>query len=129
MAKRTQHLQPQQSTSNGPAPIDPSTPRHLVGALHNTAEKLKQKKATEAARAEVTFENEKDYRAALNTVLSTAAGMEVFKRLVMYTRFFEVPATSHDSIKMIEERGMARLYLKMVRPYVEPTIRSELENL
>lgn len=119
----------QQSTKPSPVPgHDVDTPRHLMGALNNTADKLRAKKAEDTRRAEVTFENEQDYRKSLNTVLHTKEGMEVFKRLLQFTRLFD-PPTSQDSIKMIEERGMARLYLKMVRPYVEPTTRAELENL
>ena len=120
-----------QSTDAGPSPVpgEALTPRHLLGGLHSTADKLRAKRAEDAKRAEVTFENEQEYRNALNAVLQTKDGMEVFKRLLQYTKFFDVSPTSHDSIKMIEEKGMARLYLKMVRPYVEPTTRAELENL
>lgn len=109
-----------------PIPGEPA-PQSALAALRSTSDKLRAQKEEKRRREEITVEDVKKYKTALNAVIASPNGKYVFRALLRYMQFFEVP--SENQLKMIEENGMKRLYLKMIRQFLEPTIKAELENI
>lgn len=116
----------QHDTVPTPIPGEPAA-RSALAALQGTAQRLRDEKEARRNAEKLTVGNVEKYKKAINQLLSTPEGMDVFKRLLRYMRVFE--EASENNVKMVEENGMRRLYLRMIRQFLKPTIRAELENL
>lgn len=93
----------------------------VVDDLINNQEKLKKIQET-------ALENEKKFRGAINTITDTPEGMYFFKCLVKFVGLYH-DNPSLDSAKLIEDKGRKSVYLRLIRPYLNPDSIKEIESL
>lgn len=91
-----------------------------------TAEKLLASREAAKGADEKTVENQKEYQAALNSLLQTPDGLLVFKVLIKYLGINSVD-TGNDPIKMVVDRTKRNTFLEVVRPYLDATSKANLD--
>lgn len=67
---------------------------------------------------------EAEYKIALNSCFSSAAGRIVLKRLVKFSGIFSLAHSDH----LLEDRGRKSVYLQAIRPYLDKEIINQVEN-
>jgi len=88
---------------------------------------LLKKMQREKDQQEVIVENQEDYKRALNRIAKSKDGQHVIKLLMKFCGVYSV-SNHNDVIRMAEERARRSVYLAMIRPYLTPTIRAEIEE-
>lgn len=88
--------------------------------------KIAQDRENQKKVREIQVENEKEYMRALNGVAATPNGQIFLKQLIKCCKVFTVDE-ERDGVKLMEERGQRKLYLKFIRPYLDITLRRNIE--
>lgn len=104
-----------------PGKIDNPTP------IFDRAMRAAEAKREREQEKEAQVENEEEYRRALNAFAGSPNGAIVLKPWIRFMKVFAVPST--NGMERVEQDGMRRFYLKMIRPYLKPEFRMEIENV
>lgn len=94
---------------------------------HSIIDKLARERQEEERKKAVIIENVKEWEKAANRLFAGPNGKLFIKYLLRMNKLF-VPDDGKDMTKMLEERGMKNVYLKLIRPYLTPELLSELET-
>ena len=89
-------------------------------------EKMIEDKVQSKQTQAINKEKLDDYIKALNGVASTPNGQLVLQTLIESTGIFRVDS-SHNASKLVEDNGMRKVYLQLIRPYLEPELRKQVE--
>lgn len=90
-----------------------------------TPDRIADMKAQQEAKQELVIEREQDFKDALNRIFSSSDGQFVAKYLIKYCKVFGT-STQHN---MMEDQGKRKVYLELIRPYLDVTIRKDIESL
>lgn len=93
----------------------------------STAERLLAAKKEREDRQKTQILNEAEYAMALNAFAASDNGKIILKPMLRYMGWAKPP--SKNGVDMVELNGMRRLYVELIRPYLEPTIRAEIEDV
>ena len=104
-----------------PGSIDSPTP------IFDRAMRAAEAKREREKEKEAQIENEDQYRMALNAFAGSPNGAIVLKPWIRFMKVFAVPST--NGMERVEQDGMRRFYLKMIRPYLKPEVIMEIENV
>lgn len=99
-----------------PHPRDENKPNNTVSNILRTREDRDDVN-------KIIKEQEKEYRKALNSIADTEYGKFVFQILIKTAGVFD-PIDPKDLLRA-NDRNM---YLKFIRPFLEPELRKELEK-
>lgn len=94
---------------------------------NSVVDNLLAKHAEAHKQAEIVIENEKDYRAAVNRIFSRNDGKLLIKYLLKFSGIYN-DSPQINPAQLIEDKGKRAYYLKMIRPYLDKTLRMEIEN-
>jgi len=83
---------------------------------------------TELKRKALLEEEIAEYKTALNEMFSTPNGKLVASKIIKYSGIHAFDNERIDGAKLIEKEARRKLWLELFRPYLNPTIRRELEN-
>lgn len=86
------------------------------------ADRAKREKAKALIDEEVV-----EYKRALNRLFSSRDGRFFLKKLIRYCGIYSFDKTLNPA-KLIENDGKRKVYLEMIRPYLEPDVIAKLEN-
>lgn len=98
---------------------DERTPSNTVGEILKSKEQRQNNDV-------IIKEQEKEYKKALNSMADTEYGKLVFKILIGASGVFE-PVNTGDAKSLLRANDR-NVYLKFIRPYLEPELRKELER-
>ena len=87
---------------------------------------LKEREKREHLEA-LGVENEQEYKKALNSMGKSRNGALVLRTLIKVCGVFE-PDDGFDAAALIRKGERRNVYLKFIRPYLEPSIKQELES-
>ena len=90
-------------------------------------DKLEADAREKKKQIEDIIEDKEEWEGAVNRIFSSPDGKLLGKYLIMGAKIFSVD-TPKDNVSMIEDIGKRKIYLKLIRQYLKPAIRSELEN-
>lgn len=94
---------------------------------YSIIDKLIQKQGDREKEQEIILEKEKDWALAVNRLFSTPDGEFFAKYFLRICYAFNVD-NSKDQVTMLENRGARNIYFRYIRPYLDPVIRSKIEN-
>lgn len=77
---------------------------------------------------EVIVENIEEYKLSLNRIFAMNEGKILAKYMLRFSGVF-ADDNQLNPAKLIEDKGKRAYYLKMIRPFLDPQLRMELENL
>lgn len=97
------------------------------GGMASTAERLIAQRMERERLEEVAIENEKEYKSALNGMAASRNGELFLKTLIKATGIFKDPQVLNPA-GLIEDKGMRKVYLRLIRPYLDPSIRAKIEE-
>lgn len=86
-----------------------------------------QRKQSQENQAAILKEEIEEYKRVLNIVFSSPAGKEFGKYLLRYCGIFTFDKVLNPA-KLVEDRGKRAVYLDLIRPYLEKTVKMELEG-
>lgn len=96
--------------------------------MKSTADKIKEKRAKREEENEIKEENLAEFKRALNDVAQSHNGEFVLRTLIHEVfGVFNIPR-SNDGVALVEHNARRSIYLRYIRPYLEPQIRQELEK-
>lgn len=84
--------------------------------------KLRENKEQLAMKAEEL----KEWKATLNRMASTKDGAQVLRIMIMLSGW-QQPGNIKDTVRMVEDNGRIDFYLRWIRPYLDATLRKEIE--
>ena len=93
----------------------------------STAEKLMMARAERERQEALIIENQKEYAKALNDMAASQSGKLVLQTLIKACGVFTAK-DGVDGVSLIENNARRNLYLRYIRPYLEPTNKQELET-
>lgn len=102
---------------------DEETPKRPT----NTVEKIIARRKEEDRLRDLAIENEAEYKKALNGMAASPNGKLVLKTLIKACGVFD-PKEGTDGVALIENNAKRNLYLRFIRPYLEPQMKQELET-
>jgi len=97
-----------------------------MSEISDIMDRMQEKKKKQEIFFEKNEELKEDYIRALNGVASTPNGKHFLKTLVNYLNLHEFKG-SLEPRDMFLERGKKQVYLELIRPYLEPEVRKEIE--
>lgn len=77
-------------------------------------------------KEEVVIERIEEWKECVNRLASTPDGQHFLRMMIKFSGLF-APANSRDTVKMVETVGKQAFYLTYVRPYLNLTLRKEIE--
>lgn len=77
-------------------------------------------------KEEVIIERIEEWKKALNRLASTSDGKYFLMMMVKITGIHAIRDTK-NTVKMVEDAGAANFYLKWIRPYLDKSLRNEIE--
>lgn len=95
--------------------------------LRNTVDKLRESRALRDQQEVLKKEQEADYAKALNDMAASPSGRLVLRTLIRACGVF-TPKEGVDGVSLIENNARRNLYLRYIRPYLEPVNKQELET-
>ena len=84
--------------------------------------KLRENKEQAALKAEEL----KEWKATVNRLASTVDGQQ-FLRIMILLSGWQQPGNIKDTVRMVEDNGRIDFYLRWVQPYLDKSIRMEIE--
>ena len=93
----------------------------------NTVGRLNKQREDVEKIGELCSEGREAYRKAINGVAASPNGKIFLQTLIKAIHVFD-PITAKDNIALIECNAQKNVYLKYIRPYLEPDVKKELEN-
>lgn len=106
-------------------PEDGATlPIHRVKSI---VDKMASQQQTQDEAVQKTLENEKEWKAVVNRMLDTPDGRYFMKYMLRYAKLFAID-NPHYQVLNIETTGKRKVYLELIRPYLDHALRAELEN-
>lgn len=95
---------------------------------NDTPSRLLQESKNLERQGEIAVENEKEYKEAINRLFSTPDGEFLAKYLIKYSGIF-VAEPSTNPLQMAENNGKKLVYLRLVRGYLDNSLKHKLESL
>lgn len=95
--------------------------------MDSIVDELARRQQEREKSEQVVIENQEEYKLALNRIFSMNEGKLMAKYLLKFCAIFSDDLQLNPA-KLIEDKGKKSVYLRMIRPYLEPAIRAELEN-
>ena len=77
-------------------------------------------------QAAMHAEELKEWKATLNRVAATKDGAHMLRVMITLAGIFQ-PGNIKDTVRMVEDNGKADFYLRWVRPYLDSTLRKDIE--
>jgi hypothetical protein len=93
-----------------------------------TTDRLIAARAEREKKEALAIENALEYQKALNGVASTPNGKLFIKTLIKACGVFDPDKEGSDAAALIRQSERRNVYLKFLRPYLEPQFKQELEN-
>jgi len=93
----------------------------------SVVEKLLAKHIEGEKQQEVVIERIEEYKLAVNRIASMNEGKLLFKYMLKFNSLFADDAQLNPA-KLIEDKGKRAYYLKLIRPYLDPKLRMEIEG-
>lgn len=101
---------------------------HIEDAdLRSVLEKVQERRDAAAKQELIAEENKEEWAKAANRVFASPDGQLFIKYLLRASGVFRVD-TTRDMTKMLEDRGARNVYLGLIRPYLTPELRTQVEN-
>lgn len=96
--------------------------------LKNEAQVMKMLKNWQQLedKEEVIVERIEEWKACVNRLAATSDGKHLMRMMIKFAGIFAAPNTA-NTVKMVENAGKAAFYLTHVRPYLEVTLRHDVE--
>ncbi len=94
---------------------------------HDTIGKLLESKQNQEHQQALLAEEIEQYRLSLNRIFSSPDGKLFLKKIVKYCGINTFD-TQLNPAKLIEDAGKRKVYLELIRPYLDKTILMELEQ-
>lgn len=92
-----------------------------------TVEKLKKNREQAKILGDIAAGQVEEYKNALNTIAASEHGKLVFQILIKACGVF-TPDRGTDVAALIRQSERRNVYLELIRPLLEPSIRQELER-
>lgn len=99
---------------------NPITPESILDRMVRDREELDRIEA-------VLKEEEADYRAALNRLASSPDGQYFFNKMIRYCGINTFDKVLNPA-KLVENEGKRKVFLELVRPYLNKEILNELDR-
>jgi hypothetical protein len=96
--------------------------------LKSTASKLLEKAEERAKEQERLQEELKELKNEFNAVFGTKAGIKVARMMMKLSGIYNVNKTATDPVIMGEHRGMAKMYLVMIKGMLKADLIAEIER-
>jgi len=94
--------------------------------LNSVVGKIMESRAREDERKAILAEEIDEYKKALNGMAGSEYGIYFFRKMIRYCGIHAVKRT--DPTHMFEMGIKANVYNELVRPYLAPEIRAEIER-
>lgn len=110
-------------------PFDPGQPSRNTGhpMLKSNQVMDALARATERdKRKEFEIAELDKWKLSINRVVATPDGKALFRAMISHSDLF-APGSTRDTVKMVEDKCKIDFYLKWVRPYLDVTLRKEIE--
>lgn len=92
----------------------------------SVVDKLLRERMATKDQAQILVDNEKEWARVINLFASTDNGRYFFKILVRICGVFKVDADIAPT-KMLEDKGAREVYNKWIRPYLDRSLRMDIE--
>jgi hypothetical protein len=96
-------------------------------AINSIVDKVLQDRAAREDQAIIIAENIEEYKKALNGMAGSEYGRFVLRKLIRYCGIHTFD-TRPDPVKALEDNGKRKVYLELIRPYLDAEIRAEIER-
>ena len=94
--------------------------------LNSVVDQILKDRAAKEENKALLAEEVEDYKKALNGIAGSEYGTFFFRKLIRYCGIHAVKRT--DPTHMFEMGIKANVYNELIRPYLEPEIRAEIER-
>lgn len=118
-------VKPKKPVSQQPEPEQQDTGHPLFGQVRAADELYGKLGAREAGNEKRKAELE-EWSRTVKMVASTEAGEQLLRGLVQHSELFSVIGYK-DTVKMVDVNRKSEFYLKWVRPFLTPDLRSAIE--
>jgi len=98
----------------------------LDDTITSTAERLMKKAKEKEKQEELKIEAAEEWKKLVNSIAASENGKTFLKFMVKASGVFNIDSQLNPA-KLVEDRGRKEFYLKFIRPYLETSIRSEIE--
>lgn len=92
-----------------------------------TVDKLQREREKQKAAEAIMIENMEEFAKALNDVAGSPSGKLFLRTLIKACGVF-IPDLEKDGVTLVENKAKRNLYLQLVRPFLEPKLKQELEE-
>ena len=92
-------------------------------AIGRAAQRHKQK----AEHEQKIIEDTKQWKAAVNRIVSSEDGELMIKHMLRHNKLFKVDK-SGNAVKLVEGNACASVYLELFRPFIDPSLLGKLET-
>lgn len=116
---------PKQQASQAPDTDSVNTGHPLLAQMTQT-EAFAKAAQQRAAAKEFQIAEIETWRETVNALAATPMGRLFIKSMVQHSGMHE-PPSYRDTMKMVDVRLKSEFYLKWVRPYLNPDLRSAIE--
>lgn len=89
-------------------------------------DKLLKDRLQREEQKKIAVENQKEWQGICNKLFATPNGQYFLKLLIKFSGIFEVDDDLNPA-NMLKANGRKEPYLKLIRPYLDPTLRKEIE--
>ncbi len=90
-------------------------------------QKILSERAKDDERRAILDEEIAEYKTALNGMAASPNGQYFLKKLIRYCGIYSFDAKI-DPAKLVADEARRKVYLELVRPFLEPETRNELEK-
>lgn len=97
----------------------------LTAAAAQVDRFMRQSKEREAQQ-EFKIDELKEWNICVNAVAASEAGRMLLKNMVKFSGMHE-PGSYKDTMRMVDVRLKSEFYLKWIRPFLNPDLRSAVE--
>ncbi len=94
--------------------------------IKNIVDRIQERKEAKADFFAKNKEKEEEYKKALNGMAGSANGKYFLKVLIEYIDLFGFKG-SLEPRDMFVDKGKKQVYLGMIRPYLEESVRKDIE--
>jgi len=119
-------MAPHQPTHSPQQAEDEQTPLHPLLRGKSQVEDLLNAAAKRKEHKEFQIEELERWKDAVNGLAASPNGRLFLQSMIKFTGLFE-PANRGDATKMVDSAVKATFYLKWVRPFLNPDLRSTIE--
>lgn len=105
----------------------PSKP-DATDKFFSTVERIQARRDGHDHVQDLLNEQRDEYARAVNALAASDNGRFVLRMIVKYCNLYHVPSGPINPSQMIEDQGKKKVYLDMIRPFIETALLNDIER-